>query len=59
MKDELFNELVASVKEGGTILRGEKEAARSFYLNAIDINPLTIPTPFLDTNGEVDILFEV
>ncbi|PKO14573.1 MAG: transcriptional regulator [Chloroflexi bacterium HGW-Chloroflexi-10] len=37
IKDELFNELVASVKEGGTILRGEREAARSFHLDAIDI----------------------
>ena len=28
MKDELFNELVASVREGGAILRDEVEAAR-------------------------------
>ena len=27
MKDELFEELVASVREGGAILRGENEAA--------------------------------
>ena len=27
MKDELFQELVASVREGGAILRGENEAA--------------------------------
>lgn len=37
MKDELFNELVASVKEGGAILRGEKEAGRSFQLQPLDI----------------------
>jgi len=37
MKDELFNELVASVKEGGAILRGEKEASRSFHLDRLDI----------------------
>lgn len=28
MKDELFAELLESVREGGAILRGEKEAAR-------------------------------
>ena len=37
MKDELFEELVASVKEGGAILRGEKEGARSFHLLPLDI----------------------
>jgi putative transcriptional regulator len=37
MKDELFNELVASVKEGGAILRGEKEASRSFHMDRMDI----------------------
>jgi putative transcriptional regulator len=37
MKDELFAELVASVKEGGQILRGEREAARSFPFGRIDI----------------------
>lgn len=30
MKDELFNELVASVREGGAILRGEKGPSRAF-----------------------------
>ncbi len=37
MKNELFEELVASVKEGGAILRGEKEAARTFHLDRLDI----------------------
>ena len=37
MKEELFAELVASVKEGGAILRGEKEAARNFHLDRLDI----------------------
>ncbi len=37
MKDELFAELVASVKEGGAILRGEKEASRTFQLDRLDI----------------------
>ena len=37
MKDELFSELIASVKEGGEILSGEKEAARTFRLEPLDI----------------------
>ncbi len=37
MKEELFAELVASVKEGGQILRGEKEAARYFQYDRLDI----------------------
>ena len=37
MKEELFDELVASVKEGGMILHGEKEAARTFQLDRLDI----------------------
>ncbi len=37
MKDELFAELVASVKEGGAILRGEKAALRTFNLDPLDI----------------------
>ena len=30
MKDELFNELVSSVREGGRILRGKGEKKRTF-----------------------------
>jgi len=30
MREELFRELVQSIREGGAILRGEKEASRSF-----------------------------
>lgn len=37
MKDEMFGELVASVKEGGAILRGEKESTRTFHLDRLDI----------------------
>ena len=40
MKEELFTELVASVKEGGAILRGEKEAARTFHLSHLDIKKI-------------------
>lgn len=32
MKDESFEELIASVREGGTILRGELKPARSFQV---------------------------
>jgi putative transcriptional regulator len=40
MKDELFNELVASVREGGKILRGESEPARSFIVEAPDVKEI-------------------
>ena len=33
MNDALFQELVASLKEGGAILRGEKKPARKTTLN--------------------------
>jgi putative transcriptional regulator len=37
MKDELFEELVASVREGGAILRGEVTAARKFVVAGPDV----------------------
>jgi putative transcriptional regulator len=37
MKDELFAELVDSVREGGAILHGEATAGRTFTLLAADI----------------------
>ncbi len=40
MKEELFEELVKSVKEGGEILRQEKEASRRFQLGALDIKSI-------------------
>lgn len=36
MRDELFAELVASVKEGGAILRGEKAPSRRFKVEKPD-----------------------
>ena len=33
MKDDLFVELVASVRQGGAILRGELSASRSFTIH--------------------------
>jgi len=37
MNEDLFAELIASVKEGGEILKGIKEPSRSFKFNAFDI----------------------
>lgn len=37
MKDEMFSELVASVREGGAILQGEKNPSRIFTSDAPDI----------------------
>lgn len=37
MKEDLFAELIASVKEGGAILRGEQEPARKIHLDSPDI----------------------
>jgi putative transcriptional regulator len=37
MKDELFAELVASVREGGAILRSEIAPSRTFVLDKVDI----------------------
>jgi putative transcriptional regulator len=37
MKDELFEELVASVREGGAILRGEVTPARKFIVAGPDV----------------------
>ncbi len=37
MRDELFKELVASVREGGAILRGEITPARKFVVDGTNI----------------------
>ncbi|PKO22665.1 MAG: transcriptional regulator [Chloroflexi bacterium HGW-Chloroflexi-1] len=37
MKDEMFAELVASVREGGAILRGEVKPSRVFVVDKMDI----------------------
>ena len=42
MKDELFNELVASVREGGAILRGEQTGSRVFNIQPPDIREIRI-----------------
>ena len=37
MKEDLFQELVASVREGGAILRGETEPSRTFTIEVPDV----------------------
>lgn len=37
MKDEMFQELVDSVREGGAILRGESTPAREFVVEVPDV----------------------
>jgi hypothetical protein len=40
MKKELFDELLESVREGGAILRGEREPARRFTFEEPDVRDL-------------------
>ena len=40
MSDELFEELLESVREGGAILRGEKEASRVFEIETPDVKQI-------------------
>jgi putative transcriptional regulator len=40
MKEELFTELVASVKEGGAILRGEAAPSRAFTVDGPNVKRL-------------------
>jgi hypothetical protein len=40
IKQADFAELVESIKEGASILRGEKEASRTFHLEPLDIKTI-------------------
>lgn len=40
MKEELFNELLESVKQGGAILRGEEKPNREFSFEPIDVQSI-------------------
>jgi putative transcriptional regulator len=40
MNEELFSELLASVKEGGAILRGEKRPSRRFVIPSPDVKQI-------------------
>lgn len=40
MKADLFEELLTSVREGGTILRGEKKASRRFSIDSTGVRSI-------------------
>ncbi len=40
MKEDLFNELVESIKEGGAILRSETKPNREFIFEPIDVQSI-------------------
>ncbi len=40
MKEQLFDELLASVGEAGQILRGERKAARTFKVHALNVQDI-------------------
>lgn len=40
MNDEMFAELLESVREGGAILRGEKEASRTTIIESPDVKQI-------------------
>ncbi len=40
MNEELFTELIESVREGGAILRGEKEPSRTFAIEGPDVKSI-------------------
>jgi putative transcriptional regulator len=40
MDDTLFNELLESVQEAGEIMRGEKNASRTFEYGALDVKKI-------------------
>ena len=40
MNDELFNELLDSVREGGRILRGDVKAARRTQVDTLDVRSI-------------------
>ncbi len=42
MKDELFEELLASVKQGGEILRGSRKAKRVFNFSEPDVKTIRL-----------------
>ena len=46
MRDQMFTELLESVREGGAILRGEQEASRRFEIEPPDMphDPYLAPT---------------
>lgn len=45
MDDELFSDLLESVRVGGAILRREQNAARTFHVQSVTMTDLTIALP--------------
>ena len=50
MKEELFNELLESVRKGGVILRGEKSRSRTIGVEKPDVGQIRANHP-LSQNG--------
>lgn len=44
MDDALFSELIESVQEAGQIMRGEKQASRTFEYSALDVKDIRAKT---------------
>ncbi len=40
MDDTMFDELIGSIREGGAILRGEKQASRRFVAQAAEVRAI-------------------
>ncbi len=40
MKEELFKELLESVRQGGAVLRGERKPSREFTFEPIDVRSI-------------------
>ncbi len=57
MKDEMFEELVASVREGGAILRHEVAPSRQFVMEDVDIK--RIRTEYQLSQGEFAALLGI
>jgi putative transcriptional regulator len=53
MKKELFDELLESVREGGAILRGEREPSRRFAIEEPDVRSLSLPELSPEGGGSV------
>ncbi len=56
MNDNLFDELIESIREGGAILRGEKRPSRSFIVETPDVHH--IREGFQSLHDELTILSE-
>ena len=56
MNEELFAELLESVREGGAILRGEKAPSRKFEIEAPDVKQIRedAETPESVARGELE-----